>query len=119
SAPLSLALRERGIEEVVLHTGQHYDPELSQVFVDELGLPAPAYSLGVGGLPHAEMVARMQPGIAGAIEREAPEWTLVFGDTASTLPGERAARELGVKLAHVEAGMRSGDWSMPEEHIRV
>ena len=119
SAPLSVALRDKGIEEVTLHTGQHYDPELSQVFFEELELPEPAYSLGIGGLPHEEMVAEMQPGILDAIGLERPEWALVYGDTASTLAGARAAREAGVPLAHVESGMRSGDWSMPEEHIRV
>jgi len=119
SAPLSVALRERGIEEVTLHTGQHYDPELSQVFFDELNLSEPAYSLGIGGLPLDEMTAAMQPRIFEAIEAERPDWTLVYGDTASTLAGARVAREAGIPLAHVEAGMRSGDWSMPEEHIRV
>ena len=119
SAPLSVALRERGIAEVTLHTGQHYDPELSQVFFEELELPEPAYSLGVGGLPHQEMVAAMQPGILDAIAAERPDWVLVYGDTASTLAGARAAVEAGIPLAHVESGMRSGDWSMPEEHIRV
>jgi UDP-GlcNAc3NAcA epimerase len=119
SAPLSIALRERGIDEVTLHTGQHYDPELSRVFFDELDLPEPAYGLGIGGLPHQEMVPAMQPGILDAIAAERPDWTLVYGDTASTLAGARAATEAGVPLAHVESGMRSGDWSMPEEHIRV
>jgi UDP-GlcNAc3NAcA epimerase len=119
SAPLSVALRERGIDEVTLHTGQHYDPELSQVFFEELDLPEPAYSLGIGGLPHREMVDAMQPGILDAIAAERPEWVLVYGDTASTLAGARAAKEAGLRLAHVEAGMRSGDWSMPEEHIRT
>ena len=119
AAPLSIALREREIDEVTLHTGQHYDPELSQVFFEELGLTEPAYSLGIGGLPHQEMVAAMRPGILDAIAAERPDWVLVYGDTASTLAGARAAKEAGVPLAHVESGMRSGDWSMPEEHIRV
>jgi UDP-N-acetylglucosamine 2-epimerase len=119
SAPLAVALRERGIDEVTLHTGQHYDPELSQIFFEELKLPEPTYSLGIGGLPHQEMAAAMQPGILDAIAAERPEWVLVYGDTASTLAGARAATEADVPLAHVEAGMRSGDWSMPEEHIRT
>ncbi len=119
SAPLSVALRGREIDEVVLHTGQHYDPALSQVFFEELELPEPRYSLGIGGLPHQEMVAAMQPRILETLEVERPDWTLVYGDTASTLAGARAAREAGIPLAHVESGMRSGDWSMPEEHIRV
>ena len=119
SAPLSVALRGRGIDEITLHTGQHYDPELSRIFFEELELAEPAHSLGVGGLPHQEMVAAMRPGIVDAITAERPDWVLVYGDTASTLAGARAATEARVPLAHVEAGMRSGDWSMPEEHIRV
>jgi UDP-GlcNAc3NAcA epimerase len=119
SAPLSVALREQGIEEVTVHTGQHYDPELSQVFFDELDLSEPAHRLGIGGLPHHEMVAAMRPRLLDTLEAERPDWALVYGDTSSTLAGARAARETGVPLAHVEAGMRSGDWSMPEEHIRV
>jgi UDP-GlcNAc3NAcA epimerase len=119
SAPLSVALREREIDEVLLHTGQHYDRELSQVFFEELGLAEPDYRLGIGALPRDEMLAQMQPRIAGAIDEERPDWVLVFGDTNSTLAGARAAAAAGVPLAHVESGMRSGDWSMPEEHNRV
>jgi UDP-GlcNAc3NAcA epimerase len=119
AAPLSVAVRERGIEEVTVHTGQHYDPELSQVFFEELELPNPAYRLEIGGLPHDEMLAQMRPRITGILETEQPEWTLVFGDTTSTLAGARAAIEAGFPLVHVEAGLRSGDWTMPEEHIRV
>jgi UDP-GlcNAc3NAcA epimerase len=119
SAPLSVALRPRGIAEVMLHTGQHYDRELSAVFFEELGLGEPAYRLGVATLPRDEMLARMQPGIEEALERERPAWALVYGDTNSTLAGARAAAAAGVPLAHVEAGLRSGDWTMPEEHNRV
>jgi len=119
SAPLSVALRERGIEEVTLHTGQHYDRELSQVFFDELGLPEPDYRLGIGGLAQDEMATRMQPRIREAIDAEGLDWVVVYGDTVSTLAGARAAREAGTSLAHVESGMRSGDWTMPEEHIRT
>jgi UDP-N-acetylglucosamine 2-epimerase len=119
SAPLSVALRERGIQEISLHTGQHYDPELSQIFYVELGLPDPRYSLAVGGVSQDEMLERMRPGLLEAIDAEQPDRVLVFGDTTSTLAGARAAKEAGAFLAHVEAGMRSGDWSMPEEHIRV
>src|SRR5438552_1775681 len=115
SAPLSLALREAGIEEVSLHTGQHYDPELSQVFYDELALPKPAYRLDA----RSREPASMQPGIAAALGRERPELALVFGDTNSTLAGARAAVGAGLPLAHVEAGMRSGDLSMPEERTRI
>jgi UDP-GlcNAc3NAcA epimerase len=115
SAPLSLALRDAGITEVVLHTGQHYDPELSQVFFDELGLGEPAYRLDL----HSADPDAMQPGIRDALERERPEWTLVYGDTNSTLAGAHAGVAADVPVAHVEAGLRSGDLSMPEERNRI
>jgi UDP-GlcNAc3NAcA epimerase len=119
SGPVSEALREQGIEEVVLHTGQHYDPELSQVFFDELGLGEPRYRLEVGGLPRDEMLEALRPGLRDAIAAERPDWVLVYGDTNSTLGGARAAAEEEVALAHVEAGLRSYDDSMPEEHNRI
>src|SRR5581483_2285354 len=115
SGPVSTALHAAGIEEVLLHTGQHYDPELSQVFFDELGLPAPRFKLDL----HTADVEAMQPGIAAALERERPDWTLVYGDTNTTLAGAEAAVAADVRVAHVEAGLRSGDWSMPEERNRV
>ena len=119
SGPVSEALREAGIEEVVLHTGQHYDAELSQVFFDELGLDEPRYRLEVGGVGRDEMLERLRPGLLDAIGKERPDWVLVYGDTNSTLGGARAAAEAGVALAHVEAGLRSYDLSMPEEHNRI
>ena len=119
SAPLSVALRERGIEEVTLHTGQHFDRELSAVFFEELGLAEPRYRLGIDSLPRDEMLARMEPGLADALRHERPDWALVYGDTNSTLAGARAVAATGIRLAHVEAGLRSGDWTMPEEHNRV
>jgi UDP-GlcNAc3NAcA epimerase len=115
SAPLSIALRDAGIDEVMLHTGQHYDDEMSRVFFEELGLGAPTYSLDL----HTPDTEAMRPGIAAAIERERPDWLLVYGDTNSTLAGARAGAEAATPVAHVEAGLRSGDWSMPEEHTRV
>jgi UDP-N-acetylglucosamine 2-epimerase len=115
SAPLSVALREHGIEEIVLHTGQHYDPELSQVFFDELGLPEPRYRLDV----HSADPAPMRAGIRTAIAAESPDVVLVFGDTNTTLAGALAANDTGVRQAHVEAGLRSGDLEMPEERNRI
>src|SRR5712691_9252715 len=115
SAPLSVALREAGIEELVVHTGQHYDRELSQVFFDELGLGEPDYRLDA----RTRDVDAMAPGIAAAVGETKPDWTLVYGDTNSTLAGARTAAAAGIPIAHVEAGLRSGDWSMPEEHTRV
>jgi UDP-GlcNAc3NAcA epimerase len=119
SGPVSEALRAARIEEVVVHTGQHYDRELSAVFFEELGLGEPRYRLEVGGLPRDEMLAALRPGLLDAIRAEEPDWVLVYGDTNSTLGGARAAAEAGVPLAHVEAGLRSYDESMPEEHNRV
>jgi UDP-GlcNAc3NAcA epimerase len=115
SGPLSVALRERGLDEVVVHTGQHYDRELSEVFFEELELAEPRYRLNL----HTADVERMQSPIAGVIRDERPDAVLVFGDTNSTLAGARAARETDVPLAHVEAGLRSGDLEMPEERNRI
>jgi UDP-GlcNAc3NAcA epimerase len=115
SAPTSVALRERGIEEVVVHTGQHYDRELSQVFFDELGLAEPRYRLDLR-TPDVEAMASVIQECLGA---ERPDWVLVYGDTNSTLAGALAAAALELPLAHVEAGLRSGDLSMPEERNRI
>jgi UDP-GlcNAc3NAcA epimerase len=115
SAPLSVALRDRGIEEITLHTGQHYDPALSQVFFDELDLPEPDYSLDL----HTAEVAPMRAGIRRAIGERSPDLVLVYGDTNSTLAGGLAANDTGVLQAHVEAGLRSGDLEMPEERNRI
>jgi UDP-GlcNAc3NAcA epimerase len=115
SAPLSVALRERSIDEVVVHTGQHYDRELSQVFFEELGLPDPDHALGL----RTSDPEAMKPRIAEVVEAERPDWVLVYGDTNSTLAGAVAAAEAPVPLAHVEAGLRSGDLSMPEERNRI
>ena len=119
AAPVSRALREVAIDEIVLHTGQHYDAELSEIFIDEFGLPQPTYRLGIGAMPHRQMLARMEPAIVDAIDDARPDWVIVFGDTNSTLAGARAAVACGIRLAHVEAGLRSGDWAMPEERNRI
>jgi UDP-N-acetylglucosamine 2-epimerase (non-hydrolysing) len=118
SAPLSLALRNRA-EEVVLHTGQHYDRRLSDVFFEELELDPPAHRLDAGSGPHGEQTARMLPGIEAALVEEEPDVAVVFGDTNSTLAGALAAAKLGIPVAHVEAGLRSFDREMPEEVNRV
>jgi UDP-N-acetylglucosamine 2-epimerase len=113
SGPVSVALREAAVNEVVLHTGQHYDRELSDVFFEELGLPEPAYRLDL----HTADPDAMRPGVTAAVEHEQPDWVLVYGDTNSTLAGAEAAG--AVRVAHVEAGLRSGDLSMPEERNRI
>jgi len=115
SGPVSAALREAGIEEVGLHTGQHWDPELSDVFYAELGLPEPRYRLDL----HTADSDTMRPAIAAALAQEKPDWTLVFGDTNSTRAGAEASGDAGIPVAHIEAGLRSGDLSMPEEHNRI
>jgi UDP-N-acetylglucosamine 2-epimerase len=119
SAPLSLALRARGHEEIVLHTGQHYDPELSAVFFEELELPPPRHRLETGSGTHGEQTGRMLPGIEAALVEERPDAVLVYGDTNSTLAGALAAGKLLLPVAHVEAGLRSFDRSMPEELNRM
>jgi len=118
SAPVSVSLRGRA-DEVVVHTGQHYDPELSAVFFDELGLEAPAYRLEAGSGSHAEQTARMLPGIERAVLETRPDWVVVYGDTNSTLAGALAGAKVGAAVAHVEAGLRSFDRSMPEELNRI
>jgi UDP-N-acetylglucosamine 2-epimerase len=113
SAPLSVALREAGVDEVVLHSGQHWDPAMSQVFFDELSIPEPAYRLDL----RTSDVDAMAPAIREVVERERPDWVLVYGDTNTTLAGAQAAGT--VPVAHVEAGLRSFDLSMPEELNRM
>jgi UDP-N-acetylglucosamine 2-epimerase len=115
SGPLSAALAAAGVEEVGLHTGQHWDADLSDVFYEELGLPQPQYRLDL----HTADAEAMRPGIAEALERERPDWTIVFGDTNSTVAGAEASRDAGIPVAHIEAGLRSGDLSMPEERNRI
>jgi UDP-N-acetylglucosamine 2-epimerase len=113
SAPMSVALRAREIDEVVLHSGQHWDPEMSQIFFDELEIPEPAYRLDLRTSDAAAMTAPIRE----AVEREQPDWVLVYGDTNTTVAGAHAAG--GVPVAHVEAGLRSFDLEMPEERNRI
>jgi UDP-N-acetylglucosamine 2-epimerase len=119
ATPVGRALAAAGIEEVLLHTGQHYDPGMSDVFFDELGIAAPRYNLGAGSGSHASQTAAMLTGIESALLAEKPGGALIYGDTNSTLAGALAAAKLGVPVAHVEAGLRSYNRSMPEEINRV
>jgi UDP-N-acetylglucosamine 2-epimerase (non-hydrolysing)/UDP-GlcNAc3NAcA epimerase len=118
AAAVSRALRARH-EEVLVHTGQHYDDELSTVFVQQLGIPRPERELGLGTGTNTEQTARMLAALAPLLAAERPDAVLVYGDTNSTLAGGLAAAQAGVPVAHVEAGMRSFDRRMPEELNRV
>jgi UDP-GlcNAc3NAcA epimerase len=114
AAPLSRALRRR-LREVLVHTGQHYDHEMSGAFFDELEIPAPDLHLGIGSGPHGDMTGRMLAALEKAMLEVRPDLVLVLGDTNSTLAGALAAAKLGLPVAHVEAGLRSFDPRMPEE----
>ena len=118
AAAVSLLLREQH-EEVLVHTGQHYDDELSRIFFDELGVPEPDRQLDCGGGSNTSQTARILAALEGVIAEVAPDLALVYGDTNSTLAGALAAAQARVPVAHVEAGMRSFDRSMPEELNRV
>jgi UDP-N-acetylglucosamine 2-epimerase (non-hydrolysing) len=108
-----------GVTQVVVHTGQHYDEGLSGAFFRDLGIPAPDINLDVGSASHAQQTARIMERIEPVLERERPDWLLVYGDVNSTVAAVLVAAKLGVRTAHVEAGLRSGDRTMPEEINRL
>jgi UDP-N-acetylglucosamine 2-epimerase (non-hydrolysing) len=121
AAPVHRALRalDPDLDLLLVHTGQHYDPDMSQVFLDQLGLPLPDVFLGVGSGTHAEQTARALVGIEGVLRDRQPELVVVPGDVNSTLAGALAAVKLEIPVAHIEAGLRSFDRRMPEEHNRL
>ncbi len=120
-APLMRALAEDGdtFEQLLVHTGQHYDPELSDVFIEELKLPPPDVNLGVGSDTHAKQTAEVMRRFDDVLESMKPDWVVVPGDVNSTLAAALVAVKRGVAVAHVEAGLRSRDLSMPEEVNRI
>lgn len=119
AAPVSRALAVEGIREHLVHTGQHHDAVMSDVFFTELGLRPPDDHLGIHGGGHGDMTGRMLQALEPVLQRVAPDWVLVYGDTNSTLAGALAAAKLGIAVAHVEAGLRSYNRAMPEEINRV
>jgi UDP-N-acetylglucosamine 2-epimerase len=118
AAAVSRRLRQR-FDEVIVHTGQHYDDELSRIFFEELAVPAPARELNAGGGSNTAQTARILAALEPVLGELDAELILVYGDTNSTLAGALAARQAGLPVGHVEAGMRSFDWEMPEELNRV
>lgn len=119
AAVVSRQLKLHNVEEILLHTGQHFDSNMSDIFFEEMGIPAPQYNLAISGLSHGAMTGQMIEEIEKVLIYEKPDWVLVYGDTNSTLAGAIAAKKLNIKLAHVEAGLRSFNNLMPEEINRI
>ena len=119
AATVSRELKKTGIAEILVHTGQHFDHNMSQVFFDEMEIPHPHYNLEISGLHHGAMTGRMLEKIEDVLLKEKPDYVLVYGDTNSTLAGALAAVKLHIPVAHVEAGLRSFEMKMPEEVNRI
>ncbi|NLZ83805.1 MAG: UDP-N-acetylglucosamine 2-epimerase (non-hydrolyzing) [Clostridiales bacterium] len=118
AAAVSRVLRKKNIE-ILVHTGQHYDNNMSDIFFEELSIPKPEYNLGIGSDTHAKQTAKMMIGIEGILLNEKPDYLMVYGDTNSTLAGALAASKIHVPIIHIEAGLRSYNMRMPEEQNRI
>lgn len=119
AATVSRACAAAGVHEVIVHTGQHYDANMSQVFFDEMDIPAPHYRFDINSLAHGAMTGRMMEKVEDVLMQEKPDCVLIYGDTNSTLAGALAAVKLHIPVAHVEAGLRSFEMRMPEEVNRI
>jgi len=120
AATISRVIKSRpDIEEVIVHTGQHFDKNMSEIFFEEMEIPPPNYNLEIASLPHGAMTGRMLEAIEKIIINEMPDWILVYGDTNSTLAGALAGSKLHIRVAHIEAGLRSYNMRMPEEVNRI
>ena len=110
---------KESIQEIIIHTGQHYDANMSEIFFEEMQISKPKYHLGIGGKDHSSMTGQMIAGIGEVLENEKPDVVLVYGDTNSTLAGAISASKLNIRIAHIEAGLRSFNMQMPEEVNRI